>query len=112
MENEAALTRLEKYIEDLLGTCRELTDEKKALIAKLGEKEQEIRDFQAKVAALRDERATVHGRVSSLIERMAAWENDRAADAPSPDGSDEESGPVLAAVQSEPPRLFSFSGDK
>jgi predicted nuclease with TOPRIM domain len=74
MEQNEDLIRLAGVVEELLASFNQLKQEKMVLLQTLGEKENYIKDLQASIARLKDEKADVSQRVSGILSALENWE--------------------------------------
>jgi len=84
LDEFARLERLESSVEKLLVGYKALQQEKATLESLLLQRDTEIRNLQDAVAELKDERSTVHHRVSGLLASIEEWEEGQNQAAPAP----------------------------
>jgi chromosome segregation ATPase len=89
MEHNEDLARLEQFVEKLIGSHNQLTDENSEIHAQLQAKEQEITELQEVIKNLQEDRNVMHNRVSGLIDKIDDWEKDLDQDG---SGQDSEAG--------------------
>ncbi|MEW6218857.1 MAG: cell division protein ZapB [Thermodesulfobacteriota bacterium] len=112
MENQEALVRLEQFVDRLLAACRELKEERAALVRRLEDKERLIAEQGEALAALRDERNVVHSRVSGLLRRMEDWEHSELGDEMAGEAEEVAAVAVPRPSSTEPSRLFSLAEER
>lgn len=103
MEQNEDLIRLAGVVEELLASFNQLKQEKMVLSQTLGEKENYIKELQATVARMKDEKADVSQRVSGILSALENWE--KGQDEPGKKTLNENGSETFSAAS---PQLFAM----
>ena len=74
MDSGMDLRRLEEYVDNLLARFDDLKQRHRALQAELADREARVAALEEQVAQLEQERQMVGDRVSGLLQRISAWQ--------------------------------------
>jgi predicted nuclease with TOPRIM domain len=74
MDSIESLVHLEKVVEKMMATLKEMRQEKLVLEARVESRDQEIATLKEQLEALQGERSQIQQRVTGLISSIEKWE--------------------------------------
>lgn len=115
MDRDTELQRLEQFVDKLLASFAELKEEKKILLKKVKDRDDQIAELQSSLASKDSERSEISMRVGKLVEQIEDWElaleNDETDDVEfADDAESEEDGAQEVEEGRVQHNLFSMSG--